>query len=80
MTQMKGKPEPVSFMYKTICCAETGIVIAMELQEGKDVMASREYSRAGEKSSTAVTLRLTDFLPGQGYSVTGDSWFTSLHT
>ncbi len=55
MTHMKGKPEPVSFMFKTICCAETGIMIAMELQEGKDVMASREYSCAGEKSSTVVT-------------------------
>jgi hypothetical protein len=80
MTHMNGKPKPVSFMFKTLCCAETGIMIAMELQEGKDVMASRAYSCEGEKSSTSVTLRLTDFLPGPGYIVTGDSWFASLNT
>jgi hypothetical protein len=80
MTHMKDKPEPVSFMFKTLCCAETGIMIALELQEGKDIMASRTYSCTGEKSSTAVTLRLTDSLPGPGYIVTGDSWFASLNT
>ncbi len=57
-------------------------MIAMELQEGKleDVMASRQYSSAGEKSGTAVTLQLIDYLPGQGYIVTSDSWFALLHT
>jgi hypothetical protein len=77
---MKRKPEPSSFMFKTICWTETSIMIAMELQEGKDVMASRQYSSAGEKSSTAVTLRLIDYFPGPSYIVTGDSWLASLHT
>ena len=31
LTHMKGKPEPVSFMFKTMCCAETGIMVAIEL-------------------------------------------------
>jgi hypothetical protein len=80
MPHMKGKSDPVSFMFKTICCAETGIMVAIELQEGRNIMAGREYSNTGEKSTTSVTLRLMDKLPGQGYIMTGDSWFASLHT
>jgi hypothetical protein len=80
LTHMKGKPEPVSFMFKTMCCAETGIMVAMELQEGKEVMASRRYSSEGEKPSTAATLRLNDRSPSPGYIVIGDSWFASLNT
>ena len=80
MTHMKGKPEPVSFMFKTLCCVQTGIMIAFELQEGKDVMATRRYSVDGEKSSTGVTLRLMDYLPGPGFILSGDSWFASLNT
>ena len=52
LTHMKGKPESVSLMLKTMCCVETGIMIAIELQEGKEVMASRRYSSDGEKPTT----------------------------
>ena len=80
LTHMKGKPEPVSFMFKTLCCVETGIMIAIELQEGKEVMAGRRYSADGEKYTTAVTLRLIDLLPCPGFILSGDSWFASMNT
>ena len=80
LTHMKGKPEPVSFMFKTMCCVETGIMIAIELQEGKEVMARRQYSSDGEKSTTSVTLRLTGWLRNAGHIVIGDCWFASLNT
>ncbi len=67
-------------MFKTLCCVETSIMIGIELQEGKEVMAGRRYSVDGEKSTTAVTLRLLDFLPCPGFIVSGDSWFASMNT
>ena len=79
LTHMKGKPESVSFMFKNICCVETGIMIAIELQEGKEVMATRRYTSSGEKSSTGVILRLVDYLPGAGFILTGDAWFATLN-
>ena len=79
INHMKGKPAHVSFMFKTLCCVEKGIMIAIELQECKDV-ADRRYTCDGEKPSTGVTLRLTDWLPSPGYIVTGDSFFAALNT
>ncbi len=34
LTHMKGKPEPVSFMIKNLCDVQTGIIFAIELQQG----------------------------------------------
>jgi hypothetical protein len=50
------------------------------LQEGKELMASKAYANAGEKSTTACVLRLTDRYTGNGLIIFGDSWFTSLNT
>ena len=30
LTHMKGKPEPVSFMIKNLCCVESGIMFGRE--------------------------------------------------
>jgi hypothetical protein len=39
-----------SFMIMNLCCVESGIMFAIELQEGKVEMARRDFVRDGEKA------------------------------
>ena len=41
---MKGKPEAVSFMIKNVCDVHSGVMFAIELQEGKEEMAKRKFA------------------------------------
>ena len=80
LTHMKGKPETVSFMIKNVCDVQSGIMFALEFQEGKEEMAKRAYVKDGEKPTTACVLRLMDRVAGEGLILHGDSWFASLNT
>ena len=53
MVHQKGKPQNVSFMLKTMADCETGIILKIELQEGKEEMLKKQFSDKW-KSSTAV--------------------------
>ena len=77
---MQGKPEAVSFMIKNLCDVHSGVMFALELQEGKEKMATRKFVDQGEKPSTACVLRLMEQLAGTGVILHGDSWFASLNT
>jgi hypothetical protein len=76
---MIGKPESVSFMIKNLCCVHSGIMFAIELQEGKVEMATRDFIRDGEKA-TILLLRLMSTVAGEGLVLHSDSWFASLNT
>jgi hypothetical protein len=77
---MKGKPEPVSFMIKNLCDVQSGVMFAIELQEGKEEMSKRKFVDQGEKPTTACVSRLMEPLAGTGVILHGDSWFASLNT
>jgi hypothetical protein len=79
LVHMKGKPEPVSFMFKTMADVSTGIIVKIKLQEGKEEMMTREFSGVF-KPSTAVVRRLLKGYEGTGRTIFGDSWFTNLNT
>ncbi len=80
LSYMMGKPESVSFMFKNLACVKTGFIFAIELQEGKELMASNAYANAGEKSTTAYILRRMDRYTRNGLILFCDSWFASLNT
>ena len=65
LVHQQGKPQNVSFMLKTMADCTTGIILKIELQEGKDAMLKKPFSDRF-KSSTAVVLRLL-----LGYESTG---------
>lgn len=75
----KRKPEGVGVEFKTLCCATTGFMLRLELNEGKDVSAQLDfYSEFG--ATTATVLRLCERYKGSGRVVVGDSWFASVKT
>jgi hypothetical protein len=80
LRHMKGKPEAVLFMIKNLCDVHTGVMFAIELQEGKEERAKRKFVNQGEKPTTGCVLRLMEPLAGLGVILHGDSWFASLNT
>jgi hypothetical protein len=78
-TKIARKPQGVGLEIRNICCGETGILLRLELQEGKDKMRTLEHS-AALGSGTSSTVRLC--LPWQGTRrvVVGDSAFGSVKT
>ena len=43
------KPEPTGVEYKTVCCAESGVMLAAEAEEGKTHMKEKEFTDAHRK-------------------------------
>ena len=57
ITHIPRKPEPLGTEFKCTACAQTGCMLYLELQRGKDAM--REAAHCRELGSTAAcTLRL----------------------
>ncbi|KAL5475048.1 hypothetical protein EMCRGX_G027096 [Ephydatia muelleri] len=61
-----GKPKGVGVELKDAACAETKVIIALQIQEGREAMASKEYVDQYTKAGTAVVLRLTQPWHGSG--------------
>ena len=59
LQKIKGKPVPVGIEMKASCDCETGILMHLEIQEGKERMASKAYTDIYSNASTACTSRLT---------------------
>jgi hypothetical protein len=82
VTKIIRKPRSVMAELKSLCDALTGIMIALELQEGKDVMATKEFACAPHSypHHVALDLRLTKCagLHGTGRVLVGDSYFSSV--
>ena len=79
LCHLKNKPQPVSFMLKTMADCDTGVIIKIELQEGKEEMKLKRFSDT-MKPSTAVVRRLLEDYEGSGRTIFGDSWFTNMNT
>ena len=59
VTKIERKPKGVGTELKDAACAQTKVILALEIQEGKQAMGKlyvEEYTKAG----TAIVLRLTN--------------------
>ena len=77
MTKIKRKPKGVGTELKDAACAQTKVI---QIQEGKQVMVSKEYVEEYTKAGTAVVLRLTQPWHGSGQAINGDAAFASVTT
>ena len=88
LSYVKRKPQPLGLELKTLCDASTGMMMVIEIQEGKIRMARARFCREFP-ATTACTLRLCA-IAGLGENslvgpfpkrvVFADSWFASLAT
>ena len=75
------KPEPLGCEMKCLCCGVSGIMLFLEIQEGKQRMANKPYVH--ELAATAACTKR--MVVGGGFTgtsrvVLGDSWFASFKT
>ena len=86
---VKRKPEPLGAEVKNLCDGVSGVMLHLEIQEGKTRMAAKKYCQK-YKATTACTVRLCD-LGGLSEKnlreedkvarmLVGDSWFASHET
>ena len=79
VTKIIRKPKGIGAELKALADGDTGCLIAVEIQEGKEQMATKEFTRE-LGSDTALTLRLCKHYFGSERIVIGDSAFSSLKT
>ena len=82
VTQVERKPKGVGCELKDCADADTKAILQPEIhvQEGADVMGSKEYMAEYKLVRTAELLRLTKLLHGSGRAVSADSAFVSVAT
>ena len=82
MTKMPKKPVSVGMECKCSCDAESGIMLFLELQEGKKEMALKHYRAPPHsiQSHTAITMRCVEHWFHTHRIVVGDSAFASVQT
>jgi hypothetical protein len=82
VTKIIRKPTSVGAEIKNLCCGGTKIMLAIELQEGKEAMATKEFREETNSAGTAVLLRLckTNGLLNTHRCVIADSAFASVKT
>ena len=73
------KPTEYGLELKALACGLTHIMLNIDLAEGKDRDARKEY-RDEVGASVATTLLLCKPYKGSGRCVIGDSWFGSCNT
>ena len=73
------KPEPLGAELKTLADALCGMMLHIEICEGKTAHAAQEYT-AQYGVTTATTLRVCKQLFGTDTVVYGDSWFAGVKT
>ena len=78
-TKIARKPEGVGAELKALACGSTGILLKLEIMEGKDTNTQKLYS-AEYGEGTAVVLRLSSSMFGSGRIVHADSAFSSIKT
>ena len=79
LTHSLCKPANASFMIKTMTNGTCGIIIRMELQEGKKAVKKMMFSDV-MKPATAVVRRMLVGFESGGRVVTADSGFTNMNT
>lgn len=79
VTRIPRKPEDSGVELKCSADCGTGIMLQLEIQEGKEKMNRKEYVQAFG-ATTACTLRLVKPWFHTHRTVLGDSWFASVKT
>ena len=79
LSKIIQKPQGIGVEYNNEADAQTGIMLFLEIQEGKEAMAGKRYCDRYPKS-VAPTLRMMECLHGCGHIVHGDSAFASVAT
>jgi hypothetical protein len=81
VTKIARKPKGVGTEIRSLADGETRIILGLEIQEGKEAMATKPYSQQ-YGSGTSSLLRLTQPYAGQGgvHVVVADSAFASVKT
>lgn len=78
-TKIAQKPEGVGAEMKALVCGETGIILKLDVMEGREANQRRDFSQEyGE--GTAVTVQLTKEYYGTGRVVYADSASSSVKT
>ena len=77
ITRIARKPEGVGCEMKALCDGSTKCMLAVEIQEGKEVMAQKEC-QAEPCAGCAITLRLTKKYFGSRRVIIVDSAFASV--
>jgi hypothetical protein len=73
------KPEPIGCEMKCLSDGLLGVMMFLELQEGKDTMANlTHHTQLG--ATAACTLRIAESASINGRCLVGDSWFASVRT
>ena len=80
VTRIARKPKGVGLEMKDAADAETKIIIRLEIQEGKEVMDTKEYMAEYKKAGTTQVLRLTKPWHSSGRAIYSDSAFASVTT
>ena len=78
-TKIPRKPEGVGAEMKSLCFGTTGIMLKLDIMEGKDRQAAKPFY-AEYDEGTAITLRLTQHYFGSLRVVHADSAFSSVKT
>jgi hypothetical protein len=76
---VKRKPEPLGCEMKCIACGTSGVMLAIEIQEGKEAMAEKQHTSDWQKTTATVRLCEQAGLFGSQRIVIGD-WFASYQT
>jgi hypothetical protein len=81
VTKIIRKPTPVGIEIKNAACSQSGVMLALEVQEGKEAMARKDFANCGS-AGTAWVLRLTKEanLFASWRTVCADSAFASVKT
>ncbi|OQR88090.1 hypothetical protein ACHHYP_07563 [Achlya hypogyna] len=78
-TKIPRKPESIGVEMKAVACGESGILLRIEIMEGKERQKMKAYADK-HNDGTAVALRLTQDYNGTKRTVIGDSAFASVRT
>ena len=77
LAKIMRKPKPISIELKDISDGDTRVCLGLELQEGKEAMAIKEFTNQ-HNAGTACLLRLAKPWAHSGRLVVGDSAFASV--
>jgi hypothetical protein len=79
ISYVQRKPRPLGTEWKCICDGDTGLMLYLEVQEGRDPMRKARFS-AEQGCTAACTMRLCEAVGDNAQSRTyvADSWFGSV--
>ena len=79
VTKIARKSKGVGAELKDAACAVTQVIIALEIQEEKEEMATKKYMQEWKKTGTAQVLRLTEPWHGTGRVINACKCMYGMH-